>query len=112
MFNALLQTHSGSWIVLVILFLISAIFPKQKISLMLQRLFYLIMIVSGAWMLTILEFPKQYVIKGILALVLMATMELIVMNRRKGRPTAIAWIILVVFLVLVLLLAYKIIKLG
>lgn len=112
MFNALLQTHSGSWIVLVILFLISVIFPKQKISLMLQRLFYLIMVVSGVWMLTLLEFPKQYVIKGICALVLIATMELIVINRKKGRSTAIAWIVLIVFLALVLLLAYKVIKLG
>ncbi len=112
MFDALLQTHSGSWGVLVILFLISAIFPKQKISLMIQRLFYLVMIVSGVWMLSLIGFPLQYVIKGICALILMGLMELIVMNRRKGKPTAVAWILLVVFLAIVLMLAYKIIKLG
>lgn len=110
--DVLLQIHSGSWGILIILFLISVIFPKQKISLMLQRLFYLVMLVTGVWMLTLMHFPKQYDIKGILALILMATMELIVANRSRGRRTIIAWILFVVLLIVILLLAYKIVKIG
>lgn len=110
--DVLLQIHSGSWGILIILFLISVIFPKQKISLMLQRLFYLVMLVTGVWMLILMHFPKQYDVKGILALILMATMELIVANRRRGRPTIIAWILFVVLLIVILLLAYKIVRIG
>ncbi|MDM5197230.1 DUF1516 family protein [Fictibacillus enclensis] len=108
MFNILLQSHSGSWAILVILFLITY-FTRQKITLMLQRLFYLIMIVTGVGMLVQLHFPLHYVLKGILAIVLIGVMEMMVARKRKGNPMAAMWIVLIILLALVLLLAYNVI---
>ncbi|SDN25056.1 Protein of unknown function [Fictibacillus solisalsi] len=108
MFNIFYQSHTGSWAILIILFLITY-FTRQKVTLMLQRLFYLIMIVSGVGMLAQLNFPLHYVIKGILAIVLIGVMEMMVARKRKGNPMAAMWIVLIILFALVLLLAYNVI---
>ncbi|EGL13078.1 hypothetical protein HMPREF9413_5821, partial [Paenibacillus sp. HGF7] len=41
--NIFHQSHAGSWAFIVILFVVSAIFYRQKITPMILRLFYLIM---------------------------------------------------------------------
>ncbi|SFE63861.1 Protein of unknown function [Bacillus sp. OV194] len=110
MFNALLHTHSGSWAIMVILFLITYFTKSQKITLMLQRLFYLIMIVTGVWMLSILHFPLTYVLKGVLAIVLIGVMEMLVARKRKGSPMPAMWIVLIILLVVIVLMGYGVIS--
>lgn len=110
MFNIFYQSHAGSWLLMVILFILSVIFQNQKITVMIQRLFYLIMLVSGIGMLAILGFPLLFVIKGILAIILIGIMEMIVARRRRKQPTAPMWIVFVIALIVIVLIGYGVIS--
>ncbi|MCS7461275.1 DUF1516 family protein [Paenibacillus doosanensis] len=109
MFNIFYQSHAGSWALMIILFILSVIFYRQKVTQMILRLFYLIMLVSGIGMLTLLGFPLLYVIKGVLAIVLIGMMEMIVARRRRQQSAAPMWIVFVILLVLIVLLGYGVI---
>ncbi|MDN4074901.1 DUF1516 family protein [Fictibacillus terranigra] len=110
MFDMFYEMHRGSWAILIVLFLITYFTKSQKISLMLQRLFYLIMIVSGAGMLVTLNFPLQYVLKGVLAIVLIGVMEMLVARKRKGSPMPMMWIVLIILLAIILMMGYGVIS--
>lgn len=109
MYNIFLQSHAGSWAILIILFLISYFARKQKISVMLQRLFYIIMLVSGIGMLVMRDFELLYVVKGILAILLIGVMEMLTARSRKQRPVAGLWVGFVVLLAIVVLIGYEVI---
>ncbi len=78
-------------------------------------LFYVIMIVSGLGMLIMLKFPWLYAIKGILALWLIWTMELIlsksVVRKEIGPSTKGYWVQFIIAFILVVLIAAKFIRL-
>ncbi|MET3696412.1 uncharacterized protein DUF1516 [Bacillus oleivorans] len=109
MYHIFYQSHAGSWAILIVLFLISYFARKQKISVMLQRLFYIIMLVSGIGMLFLRNFELLFVVKGILAILLIGTMEMLTIRSRKGKPVAGIWVGFVVLLALVVLIGYDII---
>lgn len=110
MLNIFYQSHAGSWLLLVILFILSFIFQNQKVTVMLQRLFYLIMLISGIGMLSLLGFPLMYIVKGILAIVLIGIMEIITARRRRKEPTAPLWIVFVIALIVIVLMGYGVIS--
>lgn len=109
-FNMLYQSHAGSWAILILLFVASVAFKRQKVTQMIARLFYLIMIGSGIGMLIQLNYPLMYVIKGILAILLIGMMEMIMGRTRKNQPTGTFWIIFVILLALVVCMGYGVIK--
>lgn len=109
MFNMFYQMHAGSWAILIILFLITYFTKSQKITFMLQRLFYLIMIVSGVGMLVTLNFPLLYILKGVLAIVLIGLMEMLVTRKRKGNPMPAMWIVFIIVLAIILMIAFNVI---
>lgn len=109
MYNILLQSHAGSWAILVLLLVVSYFAPKQKITPMIQRLFYLIMIISGVGMLAMIGFPLLYILKGILAIMLIGVMEVIVGRRKRSESTKKFWIAFVVLLLLILSIGYDLI---
>lgn len=109
--TGMLHTHSGSWAILVILFALSLIIKGQKITPILLRVFYLIMIASGITMLVGLDFPADLIVKGILALVLMGLMEMTLGRAKKGGkglPVLIAAVVIV--LLVVVLMGYGFIR--
>lgn len=110
MFNIFYQSHAGSWAILIVLFLLSCIFQRQKVTGILLKIFYLIMLVSGIGMLVMLKFPLMYVIKGLLAIVAIGMMEAIMGRLRRKQPTAVFWVILVVALALVILLGFGVLQ--
>lgn len=110
LFNIFYQSHAGSWAILILFFVLTCIFRKQKVTAMITRLLYLVMLISGAGMLFIWGFPMVYVIKGILAIVLIALMEMIQGRLRRGEPTLVHWIIMVVVLALVVLTGFGVIS--
>ncbi|GAA0328161.1 hypothetical protein GCM10008967_18300 [Bacillus carboniphilus] len=110
MYNIFYQSHAGSWAILIILFLISYFARKQKISVMLQRLFYIIMLVSGIGMVFIMGFPLLYVVKGFLAILLIGTMEMLTIRSRKGSPVGGIWAGFVILLAIVVLIGYDVIS--
>ncbi|WP_026692614.1 DUF1516 family protein [Peribacillus kribbensis] len=107
MLTGLYHTHAGSWAILILLFLISYFASRQKITLMIQRLFYLIMLGSGIGMLILGHFNGRYIIKGIAAVILMGIMEMLVARKRKGKKHAGFWIVFVILLAFILLVAYN-----
>jgi len=113
-FSILLHSHSGSWIVMILLFLLSVIFRKQKVTAMVLRLFYLIMLATGISMLVYLDFPTVYVVKGIIAILLIGVMEMLVGRITKGRgndkAVPVLWIAWVVLLALVVLTGYGVLS--
>ncbi|WP_010269249.1 DUF1516 family protein [Paenibacillus senegalensis] len=109
LFNIFYQIHAGSWAILVIFFLLTCFLRKQKVTGMITRLFYVLMLVSGAGMLYMLGFPMMYVIKGILAVALIAFMEMIQGRLRRGEPTLIHWVVMVILLALIVLMGFGVI---
>ncbi|RYL95060.1 DUF1516 family protein [Sporolactobacillus sp. THM7-4] len=109
MFSFLLHIHSSMWGIMVLLFILSYAFYRQKGWSMALRLAYLIMIVTGSWMLTLHGFPWKFVLKGILALVLIGLMEMTLAKRRKRESTFLMWILLIVILMVILLIGFEVI---
>ncbi|MVP00202.1 MULTISPECIES: DUF1516 family protein [Paenibacillus] len=110
--NIFVQSHAGSWAFIVILFIVSAIFYRQKITPMILRLFYLIMVVSGVGMLIGYSFPAKYVVKGIIAIVVIGLMEMILgrMKRGQGREssTKILFAVWAVLIITVIMMGFGI----
>lgn len=107
-FQMLYDTHM-MWGLLLVFFVLALALPRQGWPVMLLRLFYLVMIVSGVGMLIVLQFPVFYVVKGLLALVLIGTIEMVLARRKKGSVSPIQWAVLLLLLVLVPLMGYQVI---
>ncbi|WP_059103711.1 YisL family protein [Shouchella shacheensis] len=109
-------SHEGSWAFLAILFVVSYFLYRANknragtIIQMILRLFYLIMIVTGAGMLYGYGFPTMFVVKGILALVLIGFMEMTLAKTKRGESALVGWILVVVTLLLVVLMGYQVIS--
>lgn len=109
LYNIFLQSHAGSWAIMILLFIISYFFYRQKITPMILRLFYLIMIISGICLLYGLKFPVLYIVKGILAIGLIGLMEMILGRRSRRESHGVMWIIWAVVLIAILLIGYGVI---
>ncbi|WP_442601659.1 DUF1516 family protein [Paenibacillus sp. KN14-4R] len=110
LFNIFLQSHKGSWAILLILFVASVIFQRQKVTQMIQRLFYLIMLVSGIGMLMKLDFPPTYVVKGIVAILMIGCMEMVLASINKRKPFLPMLIGAIVLAAIVVLIGYGVIS--
>ncbi|MED1625153.1 DUF1516 family protein [Bacillus pseudomycoides] len=91
MYQTFLQIHAGSWAILIILFIMSYMLKKQEFTLWAQRAFYVLMLTSGVGMVVIKGFPVISMIKGIFALILIMSMEILISRRRKGETHSLWW---------------------
>ncbi|MCO7175082.1 DUF1516 family protein [Sporolactobacillus kofuensis] len=107
--HALLQIHGLVWGLVVILFIFSFMFSQQKAWSMGLRLTYLVMIITGVWMLFLIHFPLMLVIKGVLSIGLIGLMEMALGKRKKHERTGIFLVLIAVFLILILLIGYHVI---
>lgn len=116
--NIFYQSHIGSWAILVLLFFVSYFLVKGgirkggKIVHMILRLFYIIQIVSGVGLLMAYQFPAAFIIKAIIAIVMIYAMEMILVRTQKGtmEKGGLYWAILLISLVLVILLGFEVIS--
>ncbi|MBP1989943.1 hypothetical protein J2Z66_001541 [Paenibacillus eucommiae] len=76
----------------------------------LQRLFYVIMLVSGIGMLVIMEFPMKYVVKGIAAIVLIGIMEVIVGRKAKNKKVGWLWAVFAAAILIIILIGYGVLQ--
>lgn len=115
--NIFYQSHIGSWAILVLLFFVSYFLLKggirkgAKIVHMILRLFYIIQVVSGVGLLMVHQFAAAYIIKGIIAIVMIYAMEMILVRTQKGtmEKGGLYWAILLISLLLVILLGFEVI---
>jgi hypothetical protein len=116
MLTGMLHTHVGSWSVGIILFIVSYFLLKfgkakaQKITHMILRLFYVLIVFSGATMVILVTqewgFPGVYAVKTILGLLVIAMMEIMLSKGKKGTFKTIYWLLLALLLVLVFFYGY------
>lgn len=107
--GVLLHIHSGVWGIMVLLFILSFAFYHQKVWSMILRLSYLVMIITGVWMLALIGFPAMLILKGILAVVLIGLMEMALAKRGRQQSATLLLVLLAVDLIFILLIGYRII---
>lgn len=118
--HILYQSHAGSWAITILLFFVSFVLLKmgkptgKKITHMILRLFFVIMVVSGLGMLFTRGFPLIFVIKGILAIWLIAVMERLLSKSatksEQGASMKGSWIQFIIAFVLVALIGFNVIQ--
>lgn len=107
--HVLLEIHSGVWGIMILLFILSLVFYRQKGWSMALRLSYLVMLVTGIWMLILHHFPALYDVKGVLAILLIGLMEMALGRRQKQKSTTLILVFSAIDLILILLIGYKVI---
>src|SRR5690554_501318 len=111
-----LHTHALLWLIALILFGLAILFVKsgkEKIGKILQmtlRLFFVFVIATGVALIIINDFHWSVLVKGALAIWLIAIMELIVTKSAKqqlrGSSSLVFWLQFLVSLILVLYFGY------
>ncbi|MBA2874862.1 YisL family protein [Thermaerobacillus caldiproteolyticus] len=107
------HAHITTWVIALILFFVTLSLqktnsPKAKMMHMVLRLFYVLIIITGAILLYMLaSIPPLYIVKVLVGLWVIGAMEMVVVRTRKGTRTQPAWIQLVIAFILVLYLGLK-----
>lgn len=108
--TAIYHTHASSWVILIILFLVSLFMTNNKIPHMILRLFYLVMIFTGGYMLFVQGgYNPAFHLKALCAILLIGMMEMVLVRRKKGKSFMPFLIALIVLLVVVVLIGYDVI---
>ena len=91
-FKMIIDTHMGAWFLAVILFIIAYILVNKEkdravkgLSMMI-RLFYLIIIFTGGFMLYFIGWSWPHVLKTLLGLATITFMEISLTRKVKGNP--------------------------
>lgn len=107
------HAHITTWVVALILFVAAIALQakgneKTKMVHMMLRLFYVLIIATGAWILhTMSSFPALYIVKVIVGLWVIGTMEMILIRTAKGKNTNVLWLQFIVAFVVALYLGFK-----
>ena len=105
--------HVTTWVIALILFFVAVISSKKLTAVhMTLRLFYILVIVSGALLFFeyrdfIVELHGSgmiYDMKFLFGILLIGGMEMVLVGKNKGKKPIVGWIIFAVSLVAVLLL--------
>lgn len=107
------HAHITTWVIAFILFFVAlslqnAGSPKVKMVHMVLRLFYLLVIATGAVLLYMLaSIPPLYIVKAVIGLWVIGAMEMVLIRAKKGKNTQMAWIQLAIVFIIVLYLGLK-----
>jgi hypothetical protein len=107
------HAHITAWVVALILFFVTVSLqrgnsPKARMMQMILRLFYLIIIGTGALLLhSIASIPPLYIVKVLVGVWVIGTMEMILVRAAKGKSTNMFWIQFVIAFIVVLYLGLK-----
>lgn len=112
--------HVSSWTIGIILFFVSYLLlrlgkPKgQKITHMILRVFYILIVISGGTLVGMVTakwgFPDVYALKTILGLLVITMMELILVKTKKGVKASFYWFLFLIFLILVFFYGYGVLN--
>ncbi|MEW9501627.1 YisL family protein [Jeotgalibacillus marinus] len=107
--------HITTWVIGLILFFVAVGLHKSgqvkgsKISHMVLRLFYLLIIGTGAALFFIHSSidPALYGVKFLLGVLVIGFMEMVLVRSKKGKPTGVMWILLILALLGTLYLGFR-----
>ncbi len=111
--HALYHTHAETWIVTILLFIISYILLKankskaQKITHMILRLLFIVMFLTGLALVIAYKFMLISILKMLVGIWLIASMELILVRERKGESAVGFWMQFIFSLAAVLIIGYR-----
>ncbi|MDX8364527.1 YisL family protein [Cytobacillus sp. IB215665] len=110
----MIHAHLTSWIVALILFFVAFSMYKKgsnkgaKISHMILRLFYLLIIATGGMLYSSgAGIPPLYHVKATLGILVIAGMEMVLVRSSKEKSTNIAWALFIISFIVVLYLGFK-----
>jgi hypothetical protein len=109
------HAHITTWVIALILFLVALGLHNagkkkgMKIVQMILRLFYILIIVTGAMLFfTFQEIsPMWYGIKFLVGIWVIAMLEMILVKANKGKKTGVFWILLIIALIIILYLGFE-----
>ena len=108
------HAHLTTWIVALILFFVALSMQKAgkdkplKIVQMILRLFYVLIIITGAILLLGVDTTTDgYIFKVLMGIVTVGMLEMILVRGKKGKSTAMFWAILVVAFLVTLYMGLK-----
>lgn len=105
--------HIFSWVVGIIVFLIAATQPLdskgRKITKMVLRVFYILIIITGvALFIRYMNMNAAlYGVKFVFGIVTIGMMEMVLARQSKSKPTQLFWILFVVSLLITMFLGFK-----
>lgn len=108
----MIHAHVTTWFVAIILFFVSYNFlskrkmKPQKITHMILRLFYLLIIATGGHLLGLYQFSSLALLKSLIGLLVIVSMEFVLSRGKKGKPVNSFFILFGISLVLVLYFGY------
>ncbi|MCG7334297.1 YisL family protein [Sporosarcina sp. ACRSM] len=105
--------HIFTWVVGILLFLVAAVMANgtkgRKITHMIARLFYVLIVISGA--LLFFKYSSAdaalYGVKFLLGLLTIGMMEMVLVRADKGKSITGVWILFFVFLFATMFLGFK-----
>jgi hypothetical protein len=108
------HAHITAWFLAIVLFFIALGLHKSgkakgfRVVQMILRVFYILIIITGVWMLAIIsKISMLYVLKSVVGLWVIAMLELILIKTNKQQKTTGLWIQFVIAFLLVLYLGFK-----
>ena len=105
--------HITSWVIAIILFIVALTLLKNKnekgarITSMILRLFYILVIVTGVVLFLQFNSGGTYHVKMLAGVLVIAMMEMILAFTKKGRSTALYWVLFIVILFATIYLGFK-----
>ncbi|GIN84041.1 UPF0344 protein YisL [Heyndrickxia sporothermodurans] len=108
------HAHITTWVIAIILFFIALALYKggnakgAKIVHMITRLFYILIIVTGAFLFFKFQKanPALYGIKLLDGLLIIGMLEMILVKVKKGKGTGLFWILFIIFFIAALYLGF------
>jgi peptidoglycan/LPS O-acetylase OafA/YrhL len=105
--------HIFTWVVGIVLFLVAASMDTEskgrKIPHMIARLFYVLILISGA--LLFIKYSSNdsalYGVKFLLGFLTIGMMEMVLVRSTKNKSVKVVWILFFVFLLATLFLGFK-----
>ncbi|GED14685.1 DUF1516 family protein [Aneurinibacillus migulanus] len=107
--------HSSFWVIALILFFISYILLRRRnmrgqlVTHMILRLVYLFVLFTGIRLVMQLNAMPITLVKGFLALILIALMESILVRGKKGMHIPLLWILFFIDIAAVFYIGYAVI---
>jgi hypothetical protein len=110
----MIHAHVTTWFLALILFFVSFNLLKkgklkpQKITHMVLRVFYLLILATGGHLLGLYQFTGIALVKSFIGLLVIIAMELVLVRGKKGKSTKSFFILLGIAFVLALYFGYAV----
>lgn len=111
----MIHTHVTTWVVAILLFFISFLMQTQgkekaqKITHMILRLFYLLIIGSGGYLVYLYQFMGVVLVKSVIGIIVIMAMELVLVRKKKGKSIKASFTLFGLAFILVLYYGYFVI---